>query len=161
MDYHRELKHAKEVKAHDVEYQKWKNWNAKRESAIPSVNSRTKFLEDTTWMSNNQEGANSIQPVAKCRGQRRLGCSPFNQCPYFTRKIRIICATITTVRPIARNVFRFESFFSFSASAMWTASNCSKIFALPIALAASIKLWVFGRLAHQSNSLVRPICFLA
>jgi DNA-directed RNA polymerase subunit RPC12/RpoP len=38
LDYHTELKHANEVKAHDCEYQKWKKWNARRESAKPSVN---------------------------------------------------------------------------------------------------------------------------
>jgi len=38
LDYHTEVKHAKEVKAHDVEYEKWKTWNTRRESAIPTVN---------------------------------------------------------------------------------------------------------------------------
>lgn len=31
-----EAKHAKEIKAHDIQYEKWKKWNEKRELALPS-----------------------------------------------------------------------------------------------------------------------------
>lgn len=31
-----EAKHAKEMKAHDIQYEKWKKWNEKRELALPS-----------------------------------------------------------------------------------------------------------------------------
>ena len=36
LDYHTELKHAQEVKAHDAEYEKWKQWDEKRQLAQPS-----------------------------------------------------------------------------------------------------------------------------
>jgi len=36
LDYHTELKHAREVKAHDVEYEKWKRWDERRRQAEPS-----------------------------------------------------------------------------------------------------------------------------
>jgi 5-methylcytosine-specific restriction endonuclease McrA len=35
-----EEKHAKEVKAYDVQYEKWKNWDEKRALALPSTNTQ-------------------------------------------------------------------------------------------------------------------------
>lgn len=40
LDYHTEIKHAKEVKAHDVLYERWKNWDEKRKLAVPSTNTQ-------------------------------------------------------------------------------------------------------------------------
>ena len=36
LDAPTEAKHAKEMKSHDVQYEKWKKWNEKRELALPS-----------------------------------------------------------------------------------------------------------------------------
>ncbi len=40
LDHATEIKHAKEVKAHDVQYERWKNWDEKRKLAVPSTNTQ-------------------------------------------------------------------------------------------------------------------------
>jgi hypothetical protein len=40
MDHSTEVKHAKEVKAHDIQYEKWKKWDEQRKLAVPSTNTQ-------------------------------------------------------------------------------------------------------------------------
>jgi DNA-directed RNA polymerase subunit RPC12/RpoP len=40
LDHATEIKHAKEVKVHDIQYERWKNWDEKRKLAVPSTNTQ-------------------------------------------------------------------------------------------------------------------------